>query len=76
LHTFIFSPSPHVLPILSKGEKYLSEIAEDIGKQPQTIDFHLKLLYKIGLVDVNYKEGKKFYLLKNKKILDFLRTPS
>ncbi len=58
---------------LEKNEKYLSEIAEEIGKKPQTIDFHLTVLYEIGLVDSEWKEGKKYYFLKERKILDFLK---
>ncbi len=62
-----------ILLALSKKEKYLTELAEELGKKPQTIDFHLSLLSEIGLVDSEWKEGKKYYSLKDKRILDFLR---
>lgn len=62
-----------ILMSLSKKEKYLSEISEEIKKKPQTVDFHLNLLQEIGLVDSEWKEGKKYYFLKDRKILDFLR---
>ena len=62
-----------ILLSLSKGHKYLTEIANGIGKKPQTIDFHLTLLQEIGLVDSEWKKGRKYYALKNKDILDFLR---
>jgi len=62
-----------ILLSLSKGDKYLTEIANEIGKKPQTIDFHLTLLQEIGLVDSEWKKGKKYYTLKNKDILNFLR---
>lgn len=62
-----------ILLSLSKKEKYLTEIAQEINKKPQTIDFHLSLLVEIGLVSSEWKEGKKYYILKNKKILDFLK---
>lgn len=58
---------------MEKKEKYLSEISDEIKKKPQTVDFHLSLLQEIGLIDSEWKEGKKYYLLKDKKILDFLK---
>ena len=62
-----------ILITLAKKEKYLSEISDEIKKKPQTVDFHLSLLQEIGLIDSEWKEGKKYYFLKDKKILDFLR---
>ncbi|MBI2579504.1 MAG: winged helix-turn-helix transcriptional regulator, partial [Candidatus Aenigmarchaeota archaeon] len=62
-----------ILLSLSKGEKYLTEIANEIGKKPQTIDFHLSLLEEIGLVRSEVKEGKKYYSITDRRILDFLR---
>ena len=62
-----------ILLSLEKKDKYLTEIAEEIKKKPQTIDFHLNLLEEIGLVKGEWKEGKKYYSLKEKKILDFLK---
>jgi len=62
-----------ILLSLSKKDKYLTEIATEIKKKPQTIDFHLSLLEEIGLVAADWREGKKYYSLKDKKILDFLR---
>ena len=62
-----------ILLSLSKKEKYLSEISNEVKKKPQTVDFHLSLLVEIGLVDSEWKEGKKYYFLKDRKILDFLR---
>jgi len=62
-----------ILVSLAKKEKYLSEISNEIEKKPQTVDFHLNLLEEIGLIDSEWKEGKKYYFLKDRKILDFLR---
>ncbi len=62
-----------ILLSLEKKDKYLTEIAEEIKKKPQTIDFHLNLLEEIGLVRGEWREGKKYYSLKEKKILEFLR---
>ena len=62
-----------ILISLAKKEKYLSEISAEINKKPQTVDFHLNLLEEIGLIDSKWKEGKKYYFLKDKRILDFLR---
>lgn len=62
-----------ILLSLSGKEKYLSEISNEIKKKPQTIDFHLNLLVEIGLVESEWKEGKKYYFLKDRKILDFLK---
>ena len=58
---------------LAKKDKYLTEIALEIKKKPQTIDFHLKLLEEIGLVKGEWREGKKYFSLKDRRILDFLR---
>ena len=57
----------------AKRDKYLTEIAAEIKKKPQTIDFHLKLLEEIGLVKGELRDGKKYFSLHDKKILDFLR---
>jgi len=62
-----------ILMSLSKKEKYLSEIAAETGKKPQTIDFHLNVLSEIGLIDSDWREGKKYYVLREKKILDFIK---
>jgi DNA-binding transcriptional ArsR family regulator len=62
-----------ILLSLSRKEKYLSEIAQEIKKKPQTIDFHLSMLEEIGLVQSAWKEGKKYYSIKDKKIVEFLR---
>ncbi len=61
-----------ILVSLSLGEKYLSELAKEINKKPQTVDFHLKLLEEIGIVEGSWKEGKKHYKIKDKKIIEFL----
>lgn len=62
-----------ILLSLAKKKKYLSEISEEIKKKPQTIDFHLKLLEEIGLVEGKWEEGKKYYTLIDHRILDFIR---
>lgn len=62
-----------ILLSLAKKDKYLTEISNEVKKKPQTVDFHLNLLEEIGLVEGNWKEGKKYYSLKEKRILEFLR---
>jgi len=62
-----------ILLTIAKKDKYLSEIADEINLAPQTADFHLNILVEIGLVDFDWHEGKKYYHLKDKKILEFLR---
>jgi DNA-binding transcriptional ArsR family regulator len=62
-----------VLLSLAGKSKYLTEIAGEIKRKPQTVDFHLKLLEGIGLVEGDWEKGKKYYTLKNKEILNFLR---
>jgi len=62
-----------ILLSLEKKDKYLTEIASEIKKKPQTIDFHLAMLEEIGLVKGEWREGKKYYSLKEKRILDFLK---
>ncbi len=62
-----------ILLSLAKEDKYLTEISNEAGKKPQTVDFHLALLEEIGLVTSYVKEGKKYYSMHDKRILDFLR---
>ena len=62
-----------ILLSLSKKEKYLTEIAAEINRKPQSVDFHLNLLQEIGLVGSEWREGKKYYFLKDKNIIDFLK---
>lgn len=62
-----------ILLSLSKKEKYLSEIALEIKRKPQSVDFHLSLLQEIGLIESEWREGKKYYFLKDRRIIDFLK---
>jgi len=74
IHKTLASPIRRELILsLSKKEKYLSELAEEVKRTPQTVDFHLNILYETGLVDSETREGKKYYFLKDRKILEFLR---
>ncbi len=61
-----------ILQTIAKKDKYLSEIAKEVNKKPQTIDFHLNILNEIGMVDSEWREGKKYYHLKDKKIAEFI----
>jgi len=58
---------------LEERQKYLSELAAEMKKNPSTIDFHLNILEEIGLIESEWLEGKKYYRIKDKKIFDFLR---
>ena len=62
-----------ILISIGKKPKYLSEIASELGKKPQTADFHISMLEEIGLIESEWKEGKKYYSIKDKKILEFIR---
>jgi predicted transcriptional regulator len=62
-----------ILISLAKKDKYLTEIATEINKKPQTVDFHLALLEEIGLINSEWREGKKYYILKDKRIVEFLK---
>jgi DNA-binding transcriptional ArsR family regulator len=62
-----------IILFLSDGKKYLTEIAEHVHKTPQTADFHLSLLENINLIKSSEAEGKKYYELKDREILKFLR---
>ena len=74
VHKALSSPiRKAVLLSLGEKEKYLSELAAEVGKKPQTVDFHLNVLSEIGFVSSEWKEGKKYYTLKDPKILDFIR---
>lgn len=62
-----------ILLSLSKKSKYLSELSKEIEKKPQTVDFHLKLLEELGIIESSWIEGKKIYSIKDKKILEYLK---
>lgn len=62
-----------IILYLADGKKYLSEIAEFVHKTPQTVDFHLDILVKNRLVEYSTEDGKKYYELRDRKILKFLR---
>ena len=62
-----------ILLALAKKDKYLSEIADELNKKPQTIDFHINLLAEIGLVESRWQEGKKYYSLSEPKIIEFIK---
>ncbi len=62
-----------ILLSIAKKDKYLSEIANEIGVAPQTADFHLSMLSEIGLVSYTLKNGKKYYHLRERRILEFLK---
>lgn len=61
-----------IVSLLAKREMYLSELAEMLGKKPQNIDFHLRLLEEVGLVSGKVKGGKKYYALKDRRVADFV----
>jgi len=62
-----------ILISLAKKEKYLTEISAELNKKPQSVDFHLNLLVEIGLINSEWREGKKYYFLKDKRIVEFLK---
>ena len=74
IHKAFSSPvRKQILLSISKKSKYLSEIAQEVGKKPQTIDFHLKLLVELDLVETSWIEGKKYFSIKDKHIIEFLK---
>ena len=74
IHKALSSPMRRdIILFLSTGKKYLSEIAGHVHKTPQTVDFHLEILVKNGLINSSASEGKKYYELKDRGILKFLR---
>ncbi len=62
-----------ILLLLGKKELYLSEIAEEMKMAPQTVDFHLQMMVELGVVGSESKEGKKYYFLKDRKILEHVK---
>ncbi len=56
-----------ILSILSEREATAEEIADELGKSPQTIYYHLRILRKAGLID--YKEVRKGHLLQKRYYL-------
>ena len=74
IHKALSSPTRReIILSLGEGKKYLSEIAEVVDRAPQTVDFHLSILEKNNLIGIEVEKGKKFYCLKDRKILQFLR---
>ena len=63
----------HILLSLAERDKYLTELSNELERTPQTIDFHLNILTETGLVEPKQREGKKYYTLKDRRILSFLR---
>jgi DNA-binding transcriptional ArsR family regulator len=55
-----------------KGQQPLNEIAEVTGIEPQTALFHLKLLEEAGLVSSIFDEGRRYYVLESRDILERL----
>ena len=65
IHKAFSSPvRKQILLAIAKKPKYLSQIAKEIKKKPQTIDFHLKVLVEIGMIESNWIQGKKYFSLK------------
>ncbi|MCD6414060.1 MAG: winged helix-turn-helix transcriptional regulator [Candidatus Diapherotrites archaeon] len=62
-----------VILSLAEKNKYLTELSNEMDKAPQTLDFHLSILEDAGIVEVKWEHGKKFYSLKDRKILKYLR---
>lgn len=62
-----------IILVLSDSDMYLSELAGKIGVKPQTADFHLKKLVDIDIVEGGWEKGKKYYSLKNREILKYLK---
>lgn len=74
VHKALASPMrKRLLIALQKKPKYLTELAEEVGKKPQTVDFHLRSLQEIGFVESKWDQGKKFYRLKDAKIITFIK---
>ncbi|MBI4016024.1 MAG: winged helix-turn-helix transcriptional regulator [Candidatus Aenigmarchaeota archaeon] len=63
-----------ILLLLKEKEKYLSQIAEEMKMAPQTVDFHLQMMVELGVVGTELREGKKYYFLKDRKILEHLKS--
>ena len=73
IHRALSSPMRRqIITFLASGRKYLTEIADHIHKTPQTVDFHLDILDNNGLISTSVEEGKRFYELKDKRILKFI----
>src|SRR3989344_3719496 len=74
IHKAFSSPvRRQILLVISKKPKYLSEISKEVSKKPQTVDFHLRVLVELDLVKSNWIEGKKYFSIKDKNIVKFLK---
>ena len=62
-----------ILLKIAQKEMYLSELAESLKMKPQSVDFHLRLLEEIGIVNSKWAQGKKYYSLADKRIIDFIK---
>jgi DNA-binding transcriptional ArsR family regulator len=61
-----------IVALLEKGQQPLNVIAEATEIEPQTALFHLKLLEAAGLVSSIFEQGRKYYVLESKDILEKL----
>lgn len=61
-----------IVNLLEKRELSLSELASDLGVEPQTALFHLRILEKAGLVSSAFVEGRRRYFLESRDILERL----
>jgi DNA-binding transcriptional ArsR family regulator len=61
-----------IVALLEKGQQPLNEIAEAAEIEPQTALFHLRLLEEAGLVSSIFEEGRRYYVLESRDILERL----
>lgn len=47
----------------SDRPKLLNHIAKDTGLQPQLVDYHIRIMMKMGTVITISENGKKYYML-------------
>lgn len=66
-----------IIYALSKGPRYVSELAVDLGYPQPTVSRHLNALYQSGLVVKDRQNQSVYYSLRDERIvqaLDLMRT--
>lgn len=63
-----------ILKLLNENRMSSSELEERLDKSQSTVSKHLKILKEANLIDAKRKGRRKFYGVKNPKILEILKA--
>lgn len=66
----------HILDYLSRGDKNVSEVAEELNVEENLASHHLRVLAKIGFLKNDKKGRQVFYRINKDKMVELLRELS